>query len=1304
MSIPSLQGEIRINTRSVDQAVKEVEQLGATVRRFAQTTGQNLGSVGQELSRQVSQYQRLSKAVGEQAQAQNRADSIIARAANTVSNFQQSIERSNMSQQQQAAILTRSATELRAYEVAVRSGTTGGEGLRNINTQLNVSLGQLKREATETADAQRQLQQAQEASSRVGSQASQQMERLTSAIRVSHMEEARKVELSGQATQAQQRLNQVLQSSTSTTQQITQAQRTFREELNKVQVSVREVNSQFKSAEARKFADEFRNLTSSTVLALGPLSGVGSRLIALQGLFQRNAASLAVFFAGVTAFSVGLNKSFEASMEAERQFLQLDAQITSLGGSASFTADEIMHMGRALADATLLSAQEARGAASSLLEFGNISRSQFEDVILSAQGMTAVLGGALPQRLKLLGRAIDDPLSGLDRLRQAGVSLSAQARREIQDLTMQGRGYEATSRILQEFTQFKEAATNQAKGMSGAIDAVGDSLQVLYETLIDSTGLLDTTAGSVSEVATNIREFAESPWAGVIANLFEKITTSVSSIGSAVSSNFQVLIGAFVMISATYIPRLIVAITSLGSSMAVAVIPSRALRDSLIQNTQAAAAKTVALQRLQRVMGLVSPIAAAVTALGLLYTAYKRAQAAQDEFSGRSVDKVTQAYETIRARVARQTELITADLAVAVDDRLRLQQEEHSQLVSQADAAAERRQEIEDELYKNLSSGQSQFLRNAVEQGRSTEDLIRIYGYFSDSVKATNWENLVRQYAAVGGEAKELEKDIESLSETLRELEKMDAPQLAETLGLDAASQRFLGMQANIRNLGEEWLKADREADNLRKTITVLEGQIAFMTQHTDADWFDAKTLKDAERILALMQERLASMGGEGGEGVSRQFTRWRDTIRDLNEQVQIAELRARGAFDEANLGEFEHSVRRTSEAFQELGDKSTSELDAIAKKLGMESGSSAEDIARQYEMQRKTLQSLNEEIERKAENDRFVIEALKEQHTGTGQAVQDYIQLGEAIRGSSMSLEQQEAAYIKAADTLSGAFVKAHEDARAIASQPFSDLATLDAEFEQRAEMIREKFDNEKAQFQQHLDTLEQQAKASKAFLIFQETMNAGQQLLGQSMQLMSALGKEQTKDYQRIALAQATMAQAVAVAKAFQEFGPVVGVGMAALAGATVGAQIRAINTASYATGGYVSGAGTSTSDSIPARLSDGEYVINAAAVRKLGIPSLDMLNQGQVPKFRTGGAVGGSIMPSKPSFGSGDMNVQVTIIDQSTGSKDYSTEESVDPSGQRQIRIMVRDAVKDAMRSGELDVDMQRNYGQQRRPVRR
>lgn len=48
-----------------------------------------------------------------------------------------------------------------------------------------------------------------------------------------------------------------------------------------------------------------------------------------------------------------------------------------------------------------------------------------------------------------------------------------------------------------------------------------------------------------------------------------------------------------------------------------------------------------------------------------------------------------------------------------------------------------------------------------------------------------------------------------------------------------------------------------------------------------------------------------------------------------------------------------------------------------------------------------------------------------------------------------------------------------------------------------------------------------------------------------------------------------------------------------------------------------GHVTGRGSGTSDSIPAMLSNGEYVVKAAAVRNIGVDTLDVINQGGMPQ---------------------------------------------------------------------------------------
>ncbi|MGZ3083028.1 hypothetical protein [[Haemophilus] ducreyi] len=80
----------------------------------------------------------------------------------------------------------------------------------------------------------------------------------------------------------------------------------------------------------------------------------------------------------------------------------------------------------------------------------------------------------------------------------------------------------------------------------------------------------------------------------------------------------------------------------------------------------------------------------------------------------------------------------------------------------------------------------------------------------------------------------------------------------------------------------------------------------------------------------------------------------------------------------------------------------------------------------------------------------------------------------------------------------------------------------------------------------------------------------------------------------------------------------------------GSWFGAVGSAAGAVTAATGGYISGPGTATSDSIPAWLSNGEFVVRAASVSRYGLGFLHAINRGQLPRFATGGLVSAPAAP--------------------------------------------------------------------------
>ena len=93
--------------------------------------------------------------------------------------------------------------------------------------------------------------------------------------------------------------------------------------------------------------------------------------------------------------------------------------------------------------------------------------------------------------------------------------------------------------------------------------------------------------------------------------------------------------------------------------------------------------------------------------------------------------------------------------------------------------------------------------------------------------------------------------------------------------------------------------------------------------------------------------------------------------------------------------------------------------------------------------------------------------------------------------------------------------------------------------------------------------------------------------------------------------------------------------------------------------ATGGSVDGPGTGTSDSVPAMLSNGEYVLNAQAVDRLGVPFLNGLNTGRLRGFASGGLVGsGGVAGYKAERGSNSGQVQSVNLSMNVSAMDASS----------------------------------------------
>jgi lambda family phage tail tape measure protein len=150
----------------------------------------------------------------------------------------------------------------------------------------------------------------------------------------------------------------------------------------------------------------------------------------------------------------------------------------------------------------------------------------------------------------------------------------------------------------------------------------------------------------------------------------------------------------------------------------------------------------------------------------------------------------------------------------------------------------------------------------------------------------------------------------------------------------------------------------------------------------------------------------------------------------------------------------------------------------------------------------------------------------------------------------------------------------------------------------------------------------------------------------------------------------------------------------------GGSFGSDMSSVGGGSYGTlgaghadGGRITGPGTGTSDSILARLSNGENVITEKATNYYGQAFMDNVNNMRLPRFAQGGPVGaaagaGGVAASQP--------ITVNIYGAQAGAR---VEQRDGGDGQRYIDVFINAAAQDVARGGRLAQAMSGAFGVQR-----
>jgi predicted nuclease with TOPRIM domain len=212
----------------------------------------------------------------------------------------------------------------------------------------------------------------------------------------------------------------------------------------------------------KKFNSAFQDITGVSLGAAGALAAVGSAL----------------------RFSVN------AAMESEKVKAATQSVIRSTGGAAGMTADQIAALAQSESELTSIDDEVVQGGMNMLLTFKGIGKDAFPRATRAMEDMAVAMAKGDTASVDLqgtaiqLGKALNDPITGMTALRRVGVNFSATQKEQIQNFMEQNDLAGAQAIILGELeSEFGGMAETMGNTAAGKIQKAKNALENLGESI-----------------------------------------------------------------------------------------------------------------------------------------------------------------------------------------------------------------------------------------------------------------------------------------------------------------------------------------------------------------------------------------------------------------------------------------------------------------------------------------------------------------------------------------------------------------------------------------------------------------------------------------------------------------------------------------------------------------------------------------------------------------------------------------------------------------------------------------------------
>lgn len=169
-------------------------------------------------------------------------------------------------------------------------------------------------------------------------------------------------------------------------------------------------------------------------------------------------------------------QAIDASRQQEKAVVSVEAALASMGDRAGFTSQQLQAMASEL-QANSLFGDEAilQKVTANLLTFGNVAGDSFARAQQAALDLSARLGTDLQSSTVMLGKALNDPVTGITALTRVGVSFTEQQKQQIKAMAQAGDMAGAQALILSELERQYGGQAKAAAEADGGITQLANS-------------------------------------------------------------------------------------------------------------------------------------------------------------------------------------------------------------------------------------------------------------------------------------------------------------------------------------------------------------------------------------------------------------------------------------------------------------------------------------------------------------------------------------------------------------------------------------------------------------------------------------------------------------------------------------------------------------------------------------------------------------------------------------------------------------------------------------------------------------